>query len=119
MHRRIILSIVAALAAVICLFAVNIARPTVRPETETVETAQSIRFVDPDGAPVPGVLASVCDDSTCTVLTADESGVVRFTGDPGGWSVQILKTPEGFTFADGEKLPLDEEGETVIVLGRE
>lgn len=117
MLKRIILPIAAALAIVIGLFAVNVASPTISPPTEVAERVYSIRFVDPDGAPVPGVRVSVCDDSSCTVLTADESGVVQFTGIPGSWSAQLLKTPDGFTFSGGEKLPL-EDGETVIVLNR-
>lgn len=122
MLKKILLPVIAVLvisiAAAAYLFSVNTEHFT----QETVggtETEYVIRFTDPEGNPVPGVMANVCDDVACTMLTSDEDGVARFTGELKPWSVQILKVPEGFTFVEGEKLPLDENGgETVIALNR-
>lgn len=127
MLKKILLPVIAALviavAAAAYLFSVNTDRLTAQTAVVTEvegEAVYVIKFVDPDGNPVPGVMANVCDDTACTMLTSDEEGVVHFAGEIKPWSVQILKVPEGFTFAEGEKLPLDENGgETVIALNRE
>lgn len=119
MLKKIVLPVIAVLviaaAAAAYLFTANTAYFTTE---ETIESAYAIRFVDPDGNPVSGVMANVCDDTACTMLTADDDGVALFSGDINGRSLQILKVPEGFTFTDGEKLPLI-EGETVVTLNRE
>lgn len=119
MHKKIFLLIIALLAIAAGLFCINVGHFTDRQHAEAVQTDHVIRFVDPDGQSVPGVRVSVCSGDACTMLNADENGVARFTGAPGDWSAQILKTPDGFTFSEGEKLPLEEDGETVIVLSRE
>ena len=119
MMKKIVLIVLAALviaaAAVVYVNTGDTGSVTVM-ETEPVYV---IRFTDPDGDPVPGVMLNVCDDTACTMLTADDDGTAHFSGEQKQWSVQILKVPEGFTFAQGEKLPLNEAGETVIVLEKE
>lgn len=128
MLKKILLSVLAVLviaaAAGAYLFSVNTEHFTAE-QTAVVtevegEAVYVIKFVDPDGNPVPGVMANVCDDTACTMLTSDEEGVAHFAGEIKPWSVQILKVPEGFTFIADEKLPLDENGgETVIALNKE
>lgn len=128
MLKRILLPVLAVLviaaAAGAYLFSVNSEHFTIE-QTAVVtkvenEAVYVIKFTDPDGNPVPGVMANVCDDTACTMLTSDDDGVAHFSGEIKPWSVQLLKVPEGFTFVEGEKLPLDENGgETVITLNRE
>ena len=119
MMKKIVVIIVAALViAVAAMVYINTGAVTSVTVEET-EPVYVIRFTDPDGNPVSGVMANVCDDTACTMLTADEDGVAHFSGERKAWSVQILKVPEGFTFAADEKIPLNETGETVIVLNRE
>jgi hypothetical protein len=126
MLKKILLPVLAVLliaaAAAVYLFSVNSAHFTQEETTVDVtetEPAYVIRFTDADGNPVPGVMANVCDETACTMLTADDEGVARFSGEEKEWGVQILKVPEGFTFDSGEKTPLNAEGETVIVLNKE
>lgn len=126
MLKKIILIVLAVLifsgAAAGYLFSVNSYDELSSSLVVTVDEDSAvyvIRFVDPDGEPVPGVMANVCDDTSCTMLTSDEEGVAHFSDEIKDWYLQILKVPEGFAFASGEKLPLDKNGgETVITLNR-
>lgn len=125
MLKKIVLIVIAALviAAAAYLFSVYTVYDTsVQTEVVTLEkgeVAYAIKFTDPDGKPVSGVMANVCDDTACTMLTSDEEGLALFAGEEKAWSVQILKVPEGFVFVKDEKIPLNADGETVIVLNKE
>jgi len=126
MLKKILLPVLAVLviaaAAGAYLFSVNSAHFTAEQTTVVTvvenEAVYVIKFTDPDGNPVPGVMANVCDDTACTMLTSDDDGVAHFAGEKKAWSVQILKAPEGFAFT-ADKLPLNESGETAITLNRE
>lgn len=124
MLKKILLPVIAVLvivaAAAAYLFTANSAffvTEGTNVEITEDEPVYVIRFADPEGNPVPGVMANVCSDTVCTMLTADEDGVAHFSGEDAAWSLQVLKVPEGFTFTANEKMPLN-KGETVITLNK-
>ena len=86
-------------------------------EPETVETISEIteasyvlKFTDSDGNPIAGVLAQVCDDSTCMVYTSDEIGECRFVLAPYEYEMHILKLPDGYSFEGEADITLPREG---------
>lgn len=92
--------------------------------TEVVNVAEGqqaypIRFADAEGNPVSGVMAKVCDEASCTMITSDGEGVFNFVGEKKAWTVQILTAPEGYAFDAEAVYPLSEESETVIVVDKE
>ena len=56
----------------------------------------TITFTDAAGTPVPGVMAQICDDATCTVLPSDENGVVKFDGENHSYELHVLMAPAGY-----------------------
>lgn len=57
-----------------------------------------LHLIDQYGDPVPGVRVSFCTDTQCTALISDENGLITFSGEPEDYHIQLLKTPEGFSF---------------------
>ena len=55
-------------------------------------------FTDQNGDPVPGLIANVCDDSTCTPMTTDAEGKIAFTKAPFAYHIQVLRVPEGYSY---------------------
>ena len=43
-------------------------------------------------------MISFCTDTACTLLQADESGIITFEGAPDIYHVQLLRVPEGYSF---------------------
>ncbi len=86
------------------------------PEKATTSPAAYLLYVvDQDGAPVPGVYANFCTDSTCVPRKADENGVITFDGAPDVYHVQLLKVPEGYSFDEGfEMYTGDTYGEWIL-----
>ncbi len=62
------------------------------------EASYTLIFTDQNGDPVPGLIANVCDDSTCTPMTTDAEGKIVFTKAPFAYHIQVLKVPEGYTY---------------------
>ena len=106
------------------LFKVNSARFETSETTVVTVTDGSavytVKFVDQNGSPVPGVMCNVCDETTCTMLTADEEGIARFADEIYPWKLQLLKAPEGYALPETTEYALDEAGgETTIELIQE
>lgn len=119
MLKKIILPVIAVLviacAAAVYLFSAN---SPAEIAASSVSDEISIRFTDADGKPVAGVMCNVCDDTACIMLTSDEDGYARFSGDFVPSKVQLLKVPEGFTLPADPNFPLEEGRENVIVLNK-
>ena len=62
------------------------------------KAAYTLRFCDQNGAPVAGVIANICDESTCLPVASDENGVVSFENVPYPYDIHILRVPEGYAF---------------------
>ena len=80
----------------------------------------ALAFVDQHGDAVPGVIANVCDEETCTPMVADEAGMITFTADAYAYDIHIIKIPDGYEFdmAQDFKAPA-EGGEMRFVLTRQ
>lgn len=90
-------------------------------EQETAAAADYVlAFVDQHGDAVPGVIANVCDEETCTPMVADEAGMITFTADAYAYDIHIIKIPDGYEFdmAQDFKAPA-EGGETRFVLTKQ
>lgn len=76
----------------------------------------AIAFVDEAGNPVAGVVANVCDDVSCTVVTSDASGRTSFSLPSYAYDVHVIQVPEGYAMpGEGYVLPA-EGGEITISL---
>lgn len=76
----------------------------------------AIAFVDEAGNPVAGVVANVCDDVSCTVVTSDASGRASFSLPSYAYDVHVIQVPEGYAMpGEGYVLPA-EGGEITISL---
>ncbi|MBR5231334.1 MAG: TlpA family protein disulfide reductase [Clostridia bacterium] len=58
----------------------------------------TLRFTDEAGAPLAGVIANICDESTCMPLVSDENGVISFENVPYPYDVHVIRVPEGYAF---------------------
>ena len=47
------------------------------------------------------VMVNFCTDIACAMLQSDENGTVAFYGAPDVYHVQLLKTPDGYSFDPG------------------
>ena len=115
----VLIALIVAIAAGAYLFTVNSAHFSSEEISSEVQSGgYVIRFTDADGNPLSGVMAKVCDDAACTMITSGEDGSAVFSGEPKAWKVQVLSAPEGVAFDPDAVYPLPEAGgETVIVLG--
>ena len=78
-----------------------------------------LTFVDEDGNAVEGVMANVCDDTSCTLMTADEEGIIAFTNVPFTYHIQVIKVPDGYEFdTSAEYYTTEDGGEMVFTLTR-
>ena len=123
MLKKIIIFVLVALAAIaVCVYLFSVDGADISTEQTSVEVQSGgyvIKFTDADGNPVSGVMAKVCDEASCTMVTSGEDGVVHFDGEIKTWEVQILSAPEGYSFNADEIYPLSENAETVIALEKE
>lgn len=80
------------------------------------ETVYCLTFTDGQGAPLAGVMANVCDETTCQVIFSDEKGQAWLLKMPFAYEIHVLMAP-GIT-VDAEQVWLTPEtgGELVIVL---
>lgn len=75
-----------------------------------------ISFVGEAGEPVAGVVANVCDDVSCTVVSSDDGGLAAFSLPPYAYDVHVVQAPEGYAApAEGFVLPAG-GGDLTIVL---
>lgn len=66
--------------------------------TAPVDLARyTVRFLDQDARPVPGVTLQVCDDAVCQVFVSDEAGACVFELEPRAWEAHVLALPAGYT----------------------
>lgn len=72
---------------------------------ESTQSDYVVRYVDQNGAPVPGVMCQVCNEATCQVFISDENGECRFTLAPYEWEIHTLMLPEGYS-GDSETITL-------------
>lgn len=67
-------------------------------ESEIVYTNYTFTFVDSLGAPVEGVVVSICGDLFCAAAVSDADGIAVYEGEPHAYEVHILALPEGYGF---------------------
>lgn len=83
------------------------------PDDGSVEMAYAeytLLFVDEDGNPVEGVIANVCDDTSCEPMTSDAEGRVEFIKTPFAYHIQVIKVPDGYTFDTSAEYYTEEAG---------
>ena len=69
-----------------------------------------LTFADEDGNPVEGVIANICDDTSCQPMTSDENGVVEFVSAPFAYHIQVISVPEGYEFDTSAEYYTEEAG---------
>ena len=69
-----------------------------------------LTFADEEGNPVAGVIANVCDDTSCQPMTSDENGVVEFQAVPFAYHIQVISVPEGYEFDTSAEYYTEEAG---------
>lgn len=74
------------------------------------ESAYTLKFIDQHGAPVPGAIATVCDETSCLPKVADASGAAEFTAAPYPYEIHVIKVPEGYEFDTEQVFTLAAEG---------
>ena len=85
------------------------------PETAEEETKGGIRvytlsFKDQDGDPVKDVAVNVCDDTSCTPMTSNSRGIVRFILPGYAYHIQITGVPDGYEYSGDAEVYLDAGG---------
>jgi hypothetical protein len=70
-------------------------------------------------APVMGATVQFCSDILCQAGKTDENGLAAFHADPGTYTVQFMKAPEGYAKSE-EEFTLDKDTrEATFLLNRE
>ncbi len=77
-------------------------------------TNYTLVFTDQNDDPVEGVIANVCDDSTCTPMTSDADGLIEFTYPTFAYHIQVIKVPDGYEYDTSEELYLEEDQDMVF-----
>ena len=70
----------------------------------------TLRFADQQGAPVAGVIANICDETTCSPMVSDENGVISFENVPYPYDIHVIRVPEGYTFDTAQGFTAPENG---------
>ncbi|MBQ8202292.1 MAG: TlpA family protein disulfide reductase [Clostridia bacterium] len=79
----------------------------------------TLTFMDQDGEPVAGVIANVCDESSCIPMTSNAAGVIEFENVPYAYDVHVIKIPDGYEFDMTQAFKTEADGgETVFTLHR-
>jgi len=77
--------------------------------------AYILHVVDQDNNPVGEVAVNFCTDASCVPQESDENGLIRFTGDPDVYHVQIIEAPDGYSWDEGfEMYTTREYGEWIL-----
>ncbi|MBQ6173959.1 MAG: TlpA family protein disulfide reductase [Clostridia bacterium] len=85
------------------------------PEASAAGTSEfTVRYVDQDGNPVPGVWCQVCDESTCSLFTSDANGECRFTLPSQTWKIHTLRVPQGYEGDTETVTCASPEGEEIV-----
>lgn len=74
------------------------------------KVAYTLTFVDQNGAPVAGVIANICDESTCSPMVSDENGVISFENAPYPYDIHVIRVPDGYTFDLSQGFTAPENG---------
>ena len=80
------------------------------------EITLSLNFRDTEGGPVAGVMATVCDEGSCTMVISDTEGLGTFTGAPGAYEIHVLSVPEGYTLPGESTIPVAPTESTIDIL---
>lgn len=87
-------------------------------ETEPVSYVYTIKVVDVDGNPMPGVFVQVCAGTTCVPVATDANGIAGYveevTGD-GELGAKIITMPAGYAAVDGITEISMADGKTEVV----
>lgn len=63
----------------------------------------TIRVLDQNDKPVPGVVVQVCDEENCKLpMTTDENGTVMVSYEPSVYHVTLNSLPEGYSSQETE-----------------
>lgn len=73
-------------------------------QAETGPEAYILHVVDQNGEPVPEVTANFCTDTACVPCESDEAGTITFSGKPDVYHVQLVDTPDGYSFEEDFEL---------------
>lgn len=79
----------------------------------------TVKYVDQDGNPVPGVTLQACTETECQLFTTDDNGLCSLNLAPGAWELHTLVLPEGYEGDLETVTPVPAEGgEITISLNR-
>ncbi len=79
-------------------------------DVESPFASYTLIFVDEEGNPVEGVIANICDDTSCQPMTSDAEGLVVFESLPFSYHVQVISVPEGYAFDTSAEYYTEEAG---------
>ena len=72
-------------------------------ETQPLDFVYTVKVVDADGAPMPGVFVQICAGTTCVPVATDANGIAGYvnevTGD-GELAAKIITIPAGYAAVD-------------------
>lgn len=84
---------------------------------QAAEGTYTVKVTDQNGDAVPGVMATFCTDTTCSMAEGDADGVLTFRGAPQAYHISLLGVPEGYSFdADAQFYTEAEPGMTTITI---
>jgi len=74
------------------------------------KAAYTLLFRDQNGAPVAGVIANICDETTCMPMVSDENGLIQFENAPYPYDIHVIRVPEGYAFDLSQAFTAPEAG---------
>lgn len=80
------------------------------------KAAYTLRFVDQNGAPVVGVIANICDESTCSPMVSDENGEIFFENVPYPYEIHVIRVPDGYIFDTAQDFIAPEAGGEMLFI---
>lgn len=87
-------------------------------EAAPVHYVYTVKVVDVDGDPMPGVFVQICAGTTCVPVATDANGIAGYpteiTGD-GELAAKIITIPEGYACVDGIQEISMADGKTDVV----
>ena len=79
----------------------------------------TVRFTDPDGNPVPGVMATFCTDLLCDMTVGDADGCCVYEAEPYAYHVNVVKVPKGYRYEGGDIYTTEESCTLTVVLAKD
>ena len=70
----------------------------------------TLSFKDQNDDPVKDVTVNVCDDASCTPMTSNSRGIVRFIQPGFAYHIQVVGVPAGYSYDGGSEVYLDADG---------